>query len=91
MALYDYHCSACNQAVELSKKISDRDDVADEACVCCGEVGKLSRLLSSPLVGYSVTVKGSYGRAIPGGFREVLNKIHKNAPGSQLDKSSTFL
>ena len=90
MALYDYLCSECNQAVELSKKIDERDDVALDACVCCGTVGKLSRLLSTPLVGYSVTVQGSYGNKIPDGFAEVLKKVHRQAPGSQLDKTSTF-
>ena len=91
MALYDYHCSNCNQASELSKRIDDRDNLAADACPYCSEVGKLSRLLSAPLVGYSTTVPGSYGRAIPAGFKEVLNKIHKNAPGSQLNHASTFL
>ncbi len=91
MALYDYYCSACGQRSELSKKISDRDDVEADACPQCSEVGKLSRLLSKPMVGYSTVIAGGYGNKVPDGFKEVLKKVHRNAPGSQMDKTSTFM
>jgi len=91
MAIYDYMCSECKQVSELIKKIDERDAVEADACVNCSSVGKLTRLLSSPLIGYSTVVSGSYGSKVPAGFREVLKKIHKAAPGSHLDKTSSFM
>jgi putative FmdB family regulatory protein len=91
MALYDYYCSACGQKSELSKRIADRDAVENDPCPSCSEVGYLSRLVSSPLIGYSTTIKGSYGTKVPAGFQDVLKKIHKNAPGSQMDHTSAFM
>jgi len=91
MALYDYYCSECGQKSELSKRIADRDAVEADLCPSCGVVGKLSRLVSSPLIGYSTTIQGSYGTKVPEGFQEVLKKIHKNAPGSQMDHTSAFM
>ncbi len=91
MALYDYVCSECNQVSELNKPISDRDLVENDECKNCGTIGKLSRCLSSPLVGYSTVVSGGYGSKVPEGFKEVLNKVHKASPGSHLDKSSRYI
>jgi putative FmdB family regulatory protein len=91
MALYDYLCTGCNQVSELPKKIADRDAVETDACNSCGAVGKLTRLLSSATIGYSTVVAGGYGNKVPDGFKEVLKKIHRAAPGSQMDKTSTFM
>ena len=91
MALYDYYCSECGQKSELSKRIADRDAVETDACPACSKVGYLSRLVSSPLIGYSTTVQGSYGTKVPDGFKEVLKKIHRNAAGSQMDHTSAFM
>jgi hypothetical protein len=41
------------------------------------------------MVAYSVT-SGGYGKP-PEGFREVLRNIHRRSPGSQMDKTSSFL
>lgn len=91
MALYDYYCSGCGQKSELSKRISDRDAIEADLCPSCGVEGKLSRLVSSSLIGYSTTIQGSYGTKVPAGFQEVLKKIHRNAPGSQMDHTSAFM
>jgi putative FmdB family regulatory protein len=90
MALYDYHCSECKQNAELSKRIADRDAVEADPCPSCGVVGKLSRLVSSPLIGYSTTIQGSYGTKVPEGFKDLLQKMHKNVAGSQLNHTSSF-
>lgn len=91
MAMYDYACTACAGATELSRRIADRDDTAGVVCGACGATDTMVRQVGSPLVGYSTTVPGSYGRKIPDGFKEVLNRIHSRAPGSRLDKASTFM
>lgn len=90
MALYDYYCSNCAQKSEISKKIADRDDIKTDPCPTCSAVGYLSRLISSPLIGYSTVVAGSYGTKIPEGFKDLLHKMHKNVAGSQLNHTSSF-
>lgn len=91
MALYDYECSGCKAIHEISKRISNRDTVDEEACPNCGKIGTLNRIVSAPLISYTTTVPGSYGRSVPDGFKEVLRKIHKQAPGSNLDKTSSYM
>lgn len=89
MTIYAYQCTECDHVFEMNKKIADRDDIDSDTCPSCSVQGKMTRLVSAPTIGYGVTV-GSSGRP-PDGFREVLRNIHKRAPGSQLDKTSSFL
>lgn len=91
MALYNYKCLHCHSEFELSRKIIERDSVETQSCLHCLKVGNIIRTLSSPLIGYSISVNGGYGSKVPSGFKEVLNKIHKKAPGSNMDKISTFI
>lgn len=91
MALYDYLCSSCGSVSEHNKKIADRDDCAPIACPVCGAVGLSNRTVNAPLIGYSVSVGGGYGAKVPDGFRDVLKKIHKKSPGSNMDKISSFM
>lgn len=90
MAYYDYKCSECDCEVELSKKISERDDTLDIKCSKCESVGTLERQVSSSLIAYSVVTPGGYGK-IPDGFKEVLKRIDSRAPDSQMKKTSSFL
>lgn len=90
MPLYDYSCS-CGHHLEINKKIADRDDVSDITCPECTETGHIKRELSSPLVGYSITVNGGYGSKVPDGFREVLKRVDERAPGSRMKETSSFL
>lgn len=88
MAIYDYQCE-CGHVFEMNKKIADRDNTEADVCPECQQTGKITRGVSAPIVGYSTHVNGA-GKP-PEGFREVLRKIHKRAPGSRLDKTSSFL
>lgn len=90
MPYYNFSCQSCDAVFELSRKIADRDEVATETCPECSTVGQITRLVGSPMVGYSVTTPGGYG-TIPDGFKEVLRRIHKRAPGSRLDKTSSYM
>lgn len=84
-------CGSCSHTFELNKKISDRDDNHDVICPSCNTSGSVTRLVSSALVGYSTVVGNSgYGR-ISDGFNDVLHRIHERAPGSRMDKTSTFM
>jgi hypothetical protein len=76
---------------ELNKKISERDDTLSDLCPECSTAGLIDRMVSAPLIGYSVAVNGGYGSKVPDGFKDVLKKIHKKAPGSNMDKISSFM
>lgn len=89
MPLYDYHCKTCGATFEMNRKISERDETGSVACPECATTGQIERGVSAPLVAYSIATSG-YGRNI-GGFKDVLTKIHERAPGSQLNKTSSFL
>lgn len=89
IALYDYSCKNCSTEFELSKKISERDNTLSDVCPQCGVVGQMTRLVSSPIIGYSI-VTGGYGKASDG-WKDVMKKIHSRAPGSQMDKISSFM
>lgn len=81
----------CDSTIELNKKIAERDETPTDTCTHCQSVGTLERGVSSALVGYSTTTSASSYGKIPSGFKDVLNRIHERAPGSKLDKTSTFL
>lgn len=89
MPIYNFKCSSCDSDHDLMKKISARDDTAEDSCPECGKVGTLNRQVSTPLIGYSTHVNGS-GKP-PEGFREVLRRIHARSPGSKMDLTSSFL
>ena len=91
MPIYDYACSKCAAKSELNKRISDRDNTQSDGCPNCSLVGTLERVLSAPLIGYSTTIKGSYGNKIPDGFKDVLRKIDQKSPGSRIKETSSFL
>ena len=88
MPIYDYVCGSCNHSYEENRKIADRDNLTDVECLECHKIGQISRQVGSPLVAYSVATNG-YKH--PEGFREVLQRIHSRAPGSQMDKTSSYL
>lgn len=90
MPTYDYKCKACGAEFELVRKISERDDNAAISCLNCARTGEIERLVSAPMFSYSTVTKGGYGSNL-GGFKDVLEKIHRRAPGSQIDKTSSYL
>lgn len=89
MALYDYTCS-CGYEFEASMKISERDNVENLSCPSCNSKGTSTRKVSSAMLAYSVTTPGGYGK-ISDGFKEVLQRIDKNVPGSKIKETSSYL
>lgn len=87
MPLYNYQCEKCGHVMEMSKKISERDETSADTCSSCDSVGTFKRQVGAPLVAYSVTVNGGYG-TVSDGWRDVLRKVHK-APGSRLNETSS--
>ena len=88
MPIYNFACS-CGHTFDQSKKIADRDNVSDDVCPSCSEVGKLTRQVGAPLVAYSVITPGGYGK-IPDGFKEVLKNINRKS-GVRGNPTSSFM
>ena len=89
MPTYQYKCSHCSKDTDIFTRISDRDMTADMISSQCKSKGTLRRQVSSALVGYHTYVNGA-GKP-PEGFRDLLRNMHNTVPGSQLDKTSSFL
>lgn len=82
MPLYDFKCSDCEKEFEVNCKIAEKDNPKE--CPACGSV-KTSQMVSAPRLGDSIALGlNQHQRA----FKEVLNKIHKKAPGSMLNKTT---
>jgi putative FmdB family regulatory protein len=90
MAFYDFLCGKCDSSFELSKKISERDEVSTDSCPECSTVGQMTRQVGAPMVGYSVTTPGGYGR-VPDGFKQVLRNIDKKSGVRKGNNTSSFL
>ena len=89
MPSYDYKCTECDKVMTIMRTIAERDNTEGMVCTGCKSKDTLERQLSAPIVGYHTYING--GGKPPEGFREVLRNIHKKAPGSQLDKTSSYL
>jgi putative FmdB family regulatory protein len=83
MPLYNYKCEACNHEFEAALKIADRDLPITEPCPKCQVQGQVLKTISgAPSLGDPVRLGI---RKMDNGFKEVLQKIHANNPGSNLN------
>ena len=83
MPLYDYQCTECETVFEVSCKISEKGD--PHPCPNCQSTKTGSTIISAPRLGDSIALGlNQHQRA----FKEVLNKIHKRAAGSALNKTT---
>ena len=83
MPAYTYRCEACKHEFERVYKIADRDLPSSEPCPSCGVEGQVLKTISgAPSLGDPVRL----GIRKPDqGFKEVMQKIHSNNPGSNLN------
>lgn len=87
MPFYNYVCSECGNEFQKLKKISEMDDPLKLPCPVCENLNTLSRIIGSPGFGEAVRL----GLKKPGSeFRDLMTRIHKRTPGSNLDTSSTI-
>lgn len=86
MALYDFICNDCNHQFEVSCKIAELK-VKEHHCPECNSVNVTQHILSAPLRGESFRL-GINNKQRE--FKDVLNRIHKTTPGSQLDKTTNL-
>ena len=85
MPTYRMQCKDCDTQFEVFCKISEMDD--PHQCTNCQSTN-WTRQITAPMICDPVRVGA---RKMDNGFKEVLQKIHSRAPGSQLDKTSSQL
>lgn len=86
MPTYDYECKGCGTKFDVICRIADMD--VPKECPECHSNDTFRFIGGAPAFGDSVRL----GITRPDqGFKEVLQKIHKNTPGSQLDKNSRYI
>jgi putative FmdB family regulatory protein len=84
MPLYDYRCKHCNHEFEKVLKVADLHLPTTEPCPACGLEGTVEKTIKgAPPIGDAVRLGI---RRSDAGFKEVLQKIHSNNPGSNLNQ-----
>lgn len=87
MPVYDYKCEKCETIFEKSMSISERELPTEEECPNCFTSGHVIKLINSINIGDPIRL----GVTKPSeAWKDVLRNIHKRAPGSNLDKTSTL-
>ena len=82
-----YECKECGIAFELVLKMANRLDPTNCACPECG-FGRIEQMLSAPM---SIDIhKLMQAKKPDGEFRERMQKIHQNTPGSTLNQGNYF-
>lgn len=80
MPLYDYACSKCDYEFRDLLRVDDRKIPETKKCPSCNKKG-VKIQVGAPAIGDSVRL----GITKPSSqFKEVLQKIHENTPGSKL-------
>lgn len=87
MPTYDYQCSVCEHHFEKVLTISEKDKPTKQKCPECGKK-KVKKLITAPLVCDPMRIDAAR-KKLPGGWKDVLHKIHDRAVGSQLDQTAT--
>lgn len=79
MPIYDYSCSACDNAFELLVRMAEREDACKAPCSECG--GEVNQTITKMSIGDSVRL----GVTKPSvDFTEVMTRISDNNPRSKL-------
>lgn len=85
MPLYDFECTKCKTTFEVACKICEKDE--PHPCPDCKSKKTQSVILTAPMIGDAFRMGINPKQKE---FKEVLQKIHKRTPGSQLDKMTSI-
>jgi putative FmdB family regulatory protein len=88
MPNYEYECEKCKHYFEFFTTIEKMLQPESEACPECSELCVKKVMFTAPAMGDSVRLGI---RRPDGGFKEVLQKIHQNVPGSNLNTDSRYI
>lgn len=93
MPQYDYRCSKCEHVFDRYLKMDNRKQPESEPCPKCGEMS-VEQTIAFTNTPISTSLEAS--RAVKklnnaSQFKEKLQQIHDNTPGSNLKTSSTIV
>lgn len=88
MPTYEYECEKCRYYFEFFTSSSNMLAPEGEACPNCAELSVKKVMFTAPAIGDPVRLGI---RRPDGGFKEVLQKIHQNVPGSNLNTDSKYI
>lgn len=84
MPLYSYKCNKCETEFEQVLKIAEMHLPTTKPCPKCNTEGSvLKTITGAPSLGDPVRLGL---RKVDNGFKEVMQKIHHNNPGSNLNQ-----
>ena len=86
MPLYDFICNDCDSPFEVSCKISELK-TKEHSCPVCNSLNVTQHILTAPIRAESHRLGVNHRQKE---FKDVLNRIHKTTPGSQLDKTTNL-
>lgn len=82
MPTYDYSCSSCEHIFSKLLKISERSIPESNACPSCGKDNSVTlQIFSAPSLSDPIRMGL---RKHDSGFKEVMEKMHRGVPGSEL-------
>ena len=94
MPLYDYRCNVCNEIWEEVQRMTNNKVPETLPCPKCGAENSVEQTVAFTTLPMSCTMEASNSiRKLNNAskFKEKLQQIHDNTPGSQLNKSSTIV
>ena len=90
MPVYEYKCLACEHLFDKRERIENRLQPEYLACPECGE--------KKVKLGHYAGRAASIGDAVrlgirrpDEGFKDVLREVHKNTPGSDVNRTSRYI
>lgn len=86
MPIYEFVCNQCESLFEITCKISELK-TKEHSCPICSSSDIVQHIFTAPIRAESHRI-GTNQRQQE--FKDVLNRIHKTTPGSQLDKTTNL-
>lgn len=83
--MYRFLCSRCEH--DFDKIVSYETSCSPIECPSCDEVSA-NRMPSAPLLGDAGRMFAQ--KNVPTAFKEILNRIDKNSPGSRMKETSSI-
>lgn len=93
MPIYDYQCSSCSEVWTEFKKMDNRKEPEQFPCPKCNAVGTVEQTIAfTPLmISTSLETSRAMRKLNNSEFGDKLRQIHRDSPGSVMDKTSSFV
>lgn len=83
MPYYSYKCHSCEIITEQVLKIAEMKQPEIDPCTTCGQTSVLRHIDKAPIWADAARIGDT--AKLPGGYKDLLRKIHDNVPKSNLN------